>query len=158
MIYSCRPVSGKDKISSQKCPHCGKLPIQNSSDVKNTNGESNQEEDPLNLSEIARTLQSKFSEVVTPSEWWTEAKPHLTFVNFVKFFKFMLILMLATVSGTANFLIYILSHTNRFVHEMSGFTRAATPFLLACVDTVNRLIAGRINVQPDFTSFLQCQF
>lgn len=127
-----RPVSYKDSISTKKCPHCGKLPIEEDSST----------EDSLNLSEIARNLQSKFQDIFTPTEWWTEAKPHLTFANLVKCGKFLIVLLLAGISGLGNFLMYMASHTNRFVFALSGFMKASTPFLLACVDTFNRIIAG----------------
>jgi hypothetical protein len=99
-------------------------------------------DDPLSFSDIARQIQGKFTDIIAPSEWWTEARPHLTFVNLLKLGKFFLILLLAAISGTANFLMYALTHTNRFVHELSGFMRSATPFLMACLDSVNRLFAG----------------
>ena len=127
-----RSVSGSEK-SAGRCPHCGKLPVQDS----NPNSD-----DPLNLSEIARQLQWKFRDIITPSEWWTEARPHLTFQNVFKFGKFLIILLLAAFSGLGHFILHALSHTNRFVHALSGLIRTTMPFLLAIVDTVNRFIAG----------------
>lgn len=128
-----RPVAGGDQnVSGAKCPHCGKLPIQ----------DSMQKDDPLNLSEIASQLQWKFRDVIKPTEWWTDVKPHLTLDNVLKTIKFVFVLVLAAVSGTANFILHIASHTDRIVHALSGLIRTCTPFLLACVDTFNRVIAG----------------
>ena len=132
-----RQVSGNEK-SSGRCPHCGKLPIQDDS----SSTHSNNQDDPLSLSEIARQLQWKFRDVITPTEWWTEVKPHLTLANVFKLGKFLVILLLAAVSGAGNFIIHLASHTNRFVHALSGLMKTSTPFLLACVDVVNRFIAG----------------
>ena len=127
-----RQVSGNEKSSSRKCPHCGKLPVQDTSRL----------DDPLSLSDIARQLQWKFRDVITPSEWWTDVKPHLTLENVFKLGKFLVVLLLAAVSGTGNFIVHLASHTNRFVHALSGLMRSSTPILLACVDAVNRVIAG----------------
>merc|ERR1712080_336383 len=132
-----RQVSGNEK-SSGRCPHCGKLPIQDDG----TSSAHSNNDDPLSLSDIARQLQWKFRDVITPSEWWTEVKPHLTLANVFKFGKFLVILLLAAMSGAANFIIHLASHTNRFVYALSGLMKTSTPFLLACVDVVNRLFAG----------------
>ena len=91
---------------------------------------------------IARQIQWKFHDVITPSEWWTDIKPHLTLENVFKLGKFLLVLFMAAITGTGHFIIHIASHTNRFVHGLSGLIRSLTPFLLACVDAVNRCIAG----------------
>ena len=133
LFFLIRQVSGNEK-SSGRCPHCGKLPL---SDTHNSSTD-----DPLNLSEIARNLQWKFRDIITPSDWWTDVKPHLTLDNIFRFGKFLIVLLLAAISGTGNFLIHIASHTNRFVHALSGLMRTSTPFLLACLDVVNRFIAG----------------
>lgn len=130
-----RPVSANEKsTSSGKCPHCGKLPI---CDTNTTTLE-----DPLNLSEIARNLQWKFRDLIAPSEWWTEVKPHLTLENVFRFGKFLIVLLLAAISGAGNFLVNLASHTDKFVHALSGLMRSSTPFLIACLDVLNRLIAG----------------
>ena len=129
-----RSVSGSEK-SSGRCPHCGKLPI------CDTNANATPD-DPLNLSEIARNLQWKFRDFITPSEWWTDVKPHLTLENVFRFGKFLIVLLLAAISGTGNFLVNFASHTNKFVHALSGLMRSSTPFLLACLDVINRCIAG----------------
>ena len=94
------------------------------------------------LHPIARQIQWRFRDVITPSEWWTDIKPHLTLENVFKLGKFLLVLFMAAITGTGHFIIHIASHTNRFVHGLSGLIRSLTPFLLACVDAVNRCIAG----------------
>ena len=129
-----RQVSGSEK-SIGKCPHCGKLPLQDSLS-------STSSEDPLSLSDIARQIQWKFRDVITPTEWWTDIKPHMTLENIFKLGKFLIVLLMATVSGAGQFIIHLASHTNRFVHGLSGLIRSMTPFLLACVDAVKRCIAG----------------
>ena len=96
----------------------------------------------MNISEIARQLQWKFRDIISPSDWWTDARPHLNLENVFKFGKFLIVLLLAAVSGLGQFLIYVLSHTNRFVFNLSGLMKSATPFLLAIVDAFNRLFAG----------------
>ena len=87
-----------------------------------------------------RQLQWKFRDIITPSEWWTEAKPHLTIQNVYKLGKFLIVLLLAAFSGLGHFILNTLSHTNRFVHALSGLMRTTTPILLAVVDAVNRFI------------------
>ena len=131
-----RPVSGSDKNSEGPCPHCGKLPIGHNSSA------NNQSDDPLSLSEVARQLQGKFRDIITPTEWWSDVKPHLSLENVFKFGKFLIVLLLAAVSGAGNLLLHLAGHTNRFVHALSGFMKSATPFLLGLLDSVNRLFAG----------------
>ena len=87
-------------------------------------------------------FQWKFRDVIKPSEWWTNVKPHLTLENVFRFGKFLIVLLLAAISGTGNFLVNFASHTNKFVHALSGLIKSSTPFLLACLDVINRSIAG----------------
>ncbi len=131
-----RPVNlNRDRVSETRCQHCGKFP-------QDANSSSKGDNDPLSLSDIARDLQWKFQDLITPSQWWADAKPHLTLENVLKLGKFLIVLVLAGVSGASSFIIHLASHTNAFVHALSGLMRSSTPFLLSCVDAVNRLIAG----------------
>jgi len=134
-----RSVSGSEKTNG-RCPHCGKLPLQDS--ASNNSQSKNNIDDPLSLTEIAKQIQWRFRDVITPCEWWTDIKPHLNLENVFKFGKFLIVLFMAAFTGVGHFIIHIASHTNRFVHGLSGLIRSMTPFLLACVDTINRCLAG----------------
>ena len=90
-------------------------------------------DDPLSLTEIAKQIQWRFRDVITPSEWWTDIKPHLALENVFRFGKFLIVLFMATFTGAGHFIIHIASHTNRFVHGLSGLIRSMTPFLLGTI-------------------------
>ena len=125
-----RPVSGSEKTNG-RCPHCGKLPLQDS--ASNNSQSKNNIDDPLSLTEIAKQIQWRFRDVITPCEWWTDIKPHLNLENAFKFGKFLIVLFMAAFTGAGHFIIHIASHTNRFVHGLSGLIRSMTPFLLGTI-------------------------
>ena len=53
--------------------------------------------------------------------------------NVFKFGKFLIVLFMAAFTGAGHFIIHIASHTNRFVHGLSGLIRSMTPFLLGTI-------------------------
>ena len=133
-----RSVLQADDAPSGKCPHCGKFPSPDGTSSSSSTGS----DDPLDLSEIATQLQSTLRGAINPTEWWHEARPYLTMANLVASVKFVVVLIMAMVSGLANMTPRMLGLLNRTIHESAFFIRNATPFLMGCLDVVNRAIAG----------------
>ena len=77
-----------------------------------------------------------------PSEWWDNAKPHLTISNIVKIVKLVTLLVVALISGTGTFLQTIVPKINKTIFALSHLLTQSMPFLLACVETFNRTIGG----------------
>lgn len=122
----------------KSCPKCGSHLDQtsdsNSSEVSNTE---------LSLNELARDLQGRFIGVFgQPSEWWENAKPHLTISNVIKIFKLIVLLLVALVTGIGTFLQALVPKVNKTIFALSHFLGQSMPFLLACLDTINKVIGG----------------
>ena len=74
----------------KSCPKCGSVLDQT---TDSSSSEINNSE--LSLNELARDLQGRFVGVFgQPSEWWENARPHLTISNVIKVLKLIQILML----------------------------------------------------------------
>lgn len=136
-VLSFRQVLQGDEASSGKCPHCGKNPAE-----EKAGGGEGAADDPLSLTDIASGLQRSFREYVNPAELAAEVRPHLTLANLVNVFRFLLVLLMALVSGAAALLPKVLHLLNRTLREGGYFVRQATPFLLACVEMVNKFVGG----------------
>ena len=120
------------------CPKCGW-----SLDEPQISSISKVEASELSLNELARDLQSKFVSVFgQPSEWWENAKPHLTLQNIIKIFKLFVLLLVALVTGIGTFIQAILPKINKTIFALSHFMGQSMPFLLACLDTINKVIGG----------------
>jgi hypothetical protein len=50
--------------------------------------------------------------------------------------------MMAAVSGGSALVVQLVSLLNKTIHEMGFFLRQATPFLMACLEMVNKCIGG----------------
>ena len=122
----------------KSCPKCGSLLDQTSdsslSEVSNTE---------LSLNELARDIQGRFIGVFgQPTEWWENAKPHLTISNVIKVFKLIVLLLVALVTGIGTFVQVLVPKVNKTIFALSHFLGQTMPFLLACLDTINKVIGG----------------
>lgn len=62
--------------------------------------------------------------------------------NVVQFFKFMTLLMVAALSGSLYAIKFLGLFTLRFMEELSKLMHVMMPFLLRCLDLVNKAIGG----------------
>lgn len=135
-LFSHRSVlQGDFSTPSEKCPHCGK-------DTSESAAANESSDDPLNLTEIALSMQKCFKDNFRPVQWFNDFRPYLTIGNAVGVGKFLLVLLMAAANGLATLLPKILTLLNRTIHESAFLIRQITPFLLACVDVVNKAIGG----------------
>ena len=79
---------------------------------------------------------------INPIEWVQEARPYLTVENLVNSIKFVIVLLMALVSGAANLLPKVLTLLNSTIRESGVLIKQFTPFLLACVEMVGKVIGG----------------
>ena len=125
-------------ISVKTCPKCGA-----SLDQTSESNASYAENSDLSLNELARDCQSKFISVFgQPSEWWENAKPHLSISNVIKLFKLIVLLLVALVTGIGTFVQTLVPKVNKTIFALSHFLGQSMPFLLACLDTINKVIGG----------------
>jgi hypothetical protein len=75
-------------------------------------------------------------------EWVQEARPYLTMENFVNSVKFVVILLMALISGAANLIPKILTILNSTIRESGVLIKQFSPFMLACVDMVGKVVGG----------------
>lgn len=121
---------------SSMCPNC-KHNLQESSSQSPSSST-----DPMNISDIAATLQRRFQTFFAPDEWWVRTKPYLTMENAVKCTKLLLLLVLAAATGVYHFAQNLLPALNKTLLALGTVIQKATPFLLACLDTVNKVIGA----------------
>lgn len=139
--FALRPLREKETNVTgniKSCPKCGSVLDQttNSSSSEIDNSE-------LSVNELARDLQGRFIGVFgQPSEWWENAKPHLTISNVIKVFKLMVLLLVALVTGIGAFIQALVPKVNKTIFALSHFLGQSMPFLLACLDTINKVIGG----------------
>ena len=122
----------------KECPKCGSPLDQNL--------ESNppkSEDEVLSLNDLARELQNKFTGVFgQPSEWWENTKPHLTLSNVIKISKLIILLIVALITGIGTFIQTLVPKVNKTIFALSHFLGQSMPFLLACLNTFNKIIGG----------------
>ena len=95
------------------------------------------------MNELARDIQGRFVGVFgQPSEWWENAKPHLTLSNVIKVLKLIVLLLVALVTGIGTFVQALVPKINKTIFALSHFLGQSMPFLLACLDTINKVIGG----------------
>ena len=125
-----------DTRSSEKCPHCDKFPTGEVDPAKKTS------EDPLSMTDVANEVAAYLCDTIRPAEWLREARPHLTFHNFMDLGRFLVILFMALVSGAVNLLPKVVEMLNKTIHEAAFFMQKATPFLMGVLNMINNCIRG----------------
>lgn len=138
--FILRQLREKENVNSgtlKSCPKCGTTLDQS------TNSSTSQIETELSLNELARDLQNKFIGFFgQPSEWWENAKPHLSLSNVIKVFKLIVLLLVALVTGIGTFVQALVPKVNKTIFALSHFIGQSMPFMLACLDTINKVIGG----------------
>lgn len=118
--------------SRKSCPNCHyKL---DSDDIN--------DDSTLSVSDIANNWQQQFKDLVAPDEWWTKVRPYLTFANLVKSLKLLLLLCLAAVTGLVAFIQNIIPMLNKTLLALGTVIQKSTPFMLGCLDTINKVIGA----------------
>ena len=97
--------------NAKSCPKCGTLLDQTSD---SSTSEVNTSE--LSLNELARDIQCRFVGLFgQPSEWWENAKPHLTLSNVIKVLKLIVLLLVALVTGIGTFVQALVPKVNKTI-------------------------------------------
>lgn len=111
--FILRQLREKENVNTGKlksCPKCGTTLDQSA------NSSTSQIETELSLNELARDLQSKFIGLFgQPSEWWENAKPHLSISNVMKVFKLIVLLLVALVTGIGTFVQALVPKVNNHI-------------------------------------------
>ena len=94
---------------------------------------------PFSKSFLKCNFQRQFQAFFAPDEWWARSKPYLTVENFVRCTKLALLLGLAAANGLYYLAGNLLPALNKTLLALGTLIQKATPFLLACLDTVNKV-------------------
>jgi len=125
----------EEKSIARICPKCNHN-LDSSPDA------SNSSDDTMNISDIAASLQRQFQGFFAPDEWWVRTKPYLTMENLVKCSKLVLLLGLAAITGLFHFMKNLLPMLNKTLLELGNLIQKFMPFLLAVLDTFNKIIGA----------------
>ena len=87
-------------------------------------------------------FQRQFQGFFAPDEWWVRTKPYLTMENLVKCSKLVLLLGLAAITGLFHFMKNLLPMLNKTLLELGNLIQKFMPFLLAVLDTFNKIIGA----------------
>ena len=87
-------------------------------------------------------FQRQFQGFFAPDEWWVRTKPYLTMENLFKCSKLVLLLGLAAITGLFHFMKNLLPMLNKTLLELGNLIQKFMPFLLAVLDTFNKIIGA----------------
>ena len=119
--------SKEEEIQRKTCPHC-KERLDN--------------QEAFSVSNLATSCQEQVSELFTPSSWWTSLKSYLTWSNVVKMAKFSFLLTMAAITGLMQFIQNMVPLLNRTLLALGSVVQQSMPFLLGCLDTLNKVIGA----------------
>lgn len=105
-------------------------PVQANSKQVSSEWEINFEEKLNNLKIIAKDYLTSFFTTV------------LTFHNTKEALKFISVLIVVIFTGSIQFLEYLGNFSIRFMRELSNFTHAATPIVIAFINLIGRIVGG----------------
>jgi len=124
-----------DNNNTKVCPKCHHRLDQS----------TNQENDTSLLAmsaDLAMSWRQQFTELMAPKVWWAKVGPYLTWENLVQSVKFGLLLCLAAATGLVTFIQNLLPMLNKTLLALGTVIHKATPVMLACLDTVNKVIGA----------------